>query len=669
MAKKIKKLKKRNKLEVTVFFAVSIIYILGYILFLKNILSLTGIETGFRIIALLVFALYLVFYFFRGASNITGKQHKLFILKTVVAILFIIFFALSSSVIEYAYSKLQNLEESSKIEYTAYLIKLKDKDFNNDSLIGIINKDTDEIVNTLGNKIIKENKLTNKTKEYDDYLLMLQDLYDNKINAIFVQDNYVTLFDSEEKFTNVAEETEIIYKTSKLMANKDASLVSLKNFTDPISVLIMGVDSTTDGLNANAAFNGDTLMLVTFNPHNLNATMFSIPRDTYVPIACKNNAKAKINSSAAYGTQCVIDTVEKLTDINIDYYVKINFKGVVDLVEALGGIDVDVQAPDVKTYGNKVCEQNSDRQFGNKLVCMEPGMQTLNGEQALAYSRCRHLYLISDLARIKHQQDVVTAMGQKVAKIRNFNDFKKVIDAVTKNISTNMNTSQMLSAYQVLKNMAQNSLEGEEFITINKSYLEVYNLRVFLASSNMYTSALGYYPSSLNAIIDAMKINLELKKPELIKEFNFSANTTYEIKAVGEGIRTGSTDTTLLNFTNSTIGYTQAWCNKNSIKCTFENVDENSNYYNSLYADGMVVAQSVHDGALLSSFNSITFYVNKKSTPKTESSVNNKIETTENNKTTNNQKDNDENNNNKNSNEKSNSIESVVPGMPEKKEN
>ena len=124
----------------------------------------------------------------------------------------------------------------------------------------------------------------------------------------------------------------------------------------------------------------------------------------------------------------------------------------------------------------------------------------------------------------------------------------------------------------------------------------------------------------------------------------------------------------ILNFTNSTIGYTQAWCNKNSIKCTFENVDENSNYYNSLYADGMVVAQSVHDGALLSSFNSITFYVNKKSTPKTESSVNNKSETTENNKTTNNQKDNDENNN-KNSNEKSNSIESVVPGMPEKKEN
>ncbi len=654
MAKKIKKLKKRNKIEVILFFMICFVYILGYMLFLKNILALSGIETGIRIIFIIVFALYLIFYFFRGIHNITERKHKLFAIKSILAVFFIIIFACSSSIINYTYKKLEGLEETERIEYTAYLITLNNQKIDDNSVLGIINKDTDEVVNTLANKIIKENKLSNKTKDYDDYLLMLQDLYNKKIDAIFVQDNYVTLFDSEDDFKNISTETVIVYQTSKVMANKDSSYISSKKFTEPISILVMGVDSTTDGLNANAAFNGDTLMLITFNPHNLNATMFSIPRDTYVPIACKNNAKSKINSSAAYGTQCVIDTIKNLTDIDIDYYVKINFKGVVDLVDALGGITVDIQSPDVKTYGNKVCEQNSDRQFGSKLVCMESGVQNLNGEQALAYSRCRHLYLLSDLARIKHQQDVVTAMGQKVAQIRSFNDFKKIIDAITKNISTNMDTNQMLSAYQVLKSMAQNSLKGEEFITINKSYLETYNLRVFLPSSNMYTSALGYYPASLEAIVDAMKINLELKEPELIKNFSFSVNDEYVSKAVGEGIRSGSVDTTLLNFTNSTVGYTQSWCSKNKLNCSFEYVDESSQYYNSLYEEGMVVNQSVHDGALLSSISNITFYVNKKSASSNQSVKSNTL--TENNK---------DDKTEKKENDNSENIVANVPGISE----
>ena len=90
---------------------------------------------------------------------------------------------------------------------------------------------------------------------------------------------------------------------------------------------------------------GDTLMIITFNPDTLQTTLVSIPRDTFVPIACRNDQYAKINSAAAYGTSCVIDTVSNFLDIDIDYYVKINFKGVVDLVDAIGGIEVDVEAP------------------------------------------------------------------------------------------------------------------------------------------------------------------------------------------------------------------------------------------------------------------------------------------------------------------------------------
>ncbi|WP_297981952.1 LCP family protein [uncultured Methanobrevibacter sp.] len=96
-----------------------------------------------------------------------------------------------------------------------------------------------------------------------------------------------------------------------------------KTLTKPFTFLILGVDSISD---VNAAFNGDTIMIVTFNPKTLNATMFSIPRDTYAKVACGNRQFQKINTSAYGGAKCVKKTVESITGLNIDYYIKINFK-------------------------------------------------------------------------------------------------------------------------------------------------------------------------------------------------------------------------------------------------------------------------------------------------------------------------------------------------------
>ena len=623
MKRVLKKVNSRKKVYVIPFYLITLLYIVAYIYFIKNVLSLTGIENLYRFGSIVVFGLFLIFYIIFGIRNLINRSNKLFVLKTILAVIIIGFFALSGSIINYFFSQVGALQEKERVEYTTYLIKLKDKEFNSNSVIGLVNQDTDQINYEIASDIIKENNLQNKITNYDDYLAMVNDLYDNKINAIFVPSNFDSLFASEERFENISEEVDIVFQKTKLMDNADIGFTSTKDFTEPITILLMGVDSTIDGLNANAAFNGDTLMLITFNPHTLNTTMFSIPRDTYVPIACKNGNKSKINSSAAYGTNCVIDTVHNLTGIDIDYYVKINFKGIVDLVEALGGVEVDVEAPDSKKYNGQVCEQNSDRKFGSNIVCMNPGLQTLNGEQALAYARCRHLYLISDLARIKHQQEIVTAMGQKVSSLKNYNDFKNVIEAITKNISTNMSTEQMLSFYQVLKSIMQNSNKSGEFLTINKSYMEVYNLRVFLTSSNMYTSALGYYESSLKAIVKAMRVNLELEEPDPIKTFSFSVNEEYKIKAIGEGLRDNTTESTLPNFVGKTQGYVSSWCSSNGISCQFQEVDENSSNFNSSYSNGVVGAQSVHQGVLLSNVKSVTLYVNKKSNQAVTDNTNN----------------------------------------------
>lgn len=611
MNKMIKKLKRSNKALRLIYYLTNITYLIGLILFIKSILSLTGVETLLRIVVIVLFVLYLLFYSFWNLLNLLQRKYKGLIITTLISILLTVIFFVGSYYINYIYKNLDGMQENEKIIYTTYLITLKDSSFNEESKIGIINKTIDNDNHELSTKLYKNKKLDNDTTEYTDYIKMIGDLYNGNIDAIFVPGNYVTLFKNEDGFENIASDTKVIYEYSEKMQNEDLNLVSNKDFNEPLTFLFLGVDSEGDGLNANAAFNGDTLMLMSFNPKTLDAILLSIPRDTYVPIACNNKNYAKINSSAAYGTSCVISTINNLLGINIDYYVKINFKGVVDLVEAVGGVEVNVEAPSYMAdkYGGKVCEQNSDRKFGDKLVCMNPGMQTLNGEQALAYARCRHMYIGSDLDRVKHQQQVVEALANKAMHFSSIKEFQDILNAVSKNIATNMDTDTILSGYNVAKNVLGNKLSGKDSINIEKATLETYSLNVYVPSQGRNTSAQGYYKDSLLDIQKSFNVILGKEKKELIKTFSFSVNETYEKSAPGKGKKTGASGELLPSFVGKTVSEVESFGNSHNIKINVRYVDSGSEYYNSDVAVGLVGNQSVHKDVLLSSVSEITIYV------------------------------------------------------------
>lgn len=592
------KLKKSNKILLTIYLLSLVLYLVGLILFTSSILDLKGIENFLRFGLIILFTIWLLIYFVWNLVNLILKRNKTIIFTTMITIILGIVFNFGSYYINKIYNKLENLTSKATTVYTTYLIAMNDTEINKDSTLGMIKNEKDVEGHILAKELVKEKKLKNDIKYYDDYYALLSDLYSGKIEGVFVSSNYVILFASEDAYKEIANETKIVYEYSKEMENQDNVASSNKKLTEPFSILVMGVDSQKDGLNANAAFNGDTLMIITFNPNTLNATMFSIPRDTYVPIACNNNAYNKINSSAAYGTNCVIDTIENLIDIEIDYYAKINFRGFIDLVDALEGIDVDVEQPNysyyVKQHGEgKLCESNSLRDTTN-LVCMNTGWQHLNGEQALAYARNRHGFIESDIARNRHQQQIVEAIAKKTATFKTFESFESVLDAISKNIATNMSTDQILSFYEVLKNMLSNSLNGEEFITIHKTYLELYSLPVYLQNAYMYSSALGYYPDSLEAIKKLMKVNLGLEKKETIKTFEYTYKEDYEIDVTGKNITTGSKLQLVPDFTGSSEEYVRSWATKNNI--TVEVIGNGST----------VIEQSIHPGVLVKSISKIT---------------------------------------------------------------
>ena len=635
MNKMVRKLKKSNKVLRFIYYLVMISYVVGLVLFTKSLLSLTGIETLIRWIAIIFFIIYFILYSFINLLNLLRRKYKGLIISTIFSLLFILLFFVGSYYINYVYNNLNGMQESDKITYNTYLITLKDTEFNNDSKIGLISSKRDKDNNELSTKLYKNKKLKNDITEYEDYIKLLLDLYNKEIDAAFVPGNFDTLFRNEEGFENINNDIKIIYEYSEKKKNEDLNLVSDKDFNEPLTFLFLGVDSEGNGLNANAAFNGDTLMLMSFNPKTLSSVLLSIPRDTYVPIACNNNKYAKINSSAAYGTGCVISTINQFLDINIDYYVKINFKGVVDLVEAVGGVEVDVEAPTymANAYGGKVCEQNSDRQWGDKLVCMNPGLQVLDGEQALAYARCRHMYIGSDLDRVRHQQQVVEALANKVLHFNSIKEFQDILNAVSKNIATNMDTDTILSGYNVAKNVLGNKLSGKDSLNIQKATLETYSLNVYVPSQGRNTSAQGYFESSLEDIKKAFNIVLGNEKEEAIKTFSFSVNETYEIYRPGKGKRTGQSGALLPSFIGKTISEAQSFCNSNNINLEIKYVDSGNDHYNNQVSVGLIGDQSIHKDVLLSTVSDLTIYVvNSKSSTSESSTKNNEENKTDNNK-------------------------------------
>ncbi len=607
----MKKTKKRKLNKNGIFFVfVMSAYLISLLFFTSSILVLEGIETFIRLFILILLYLFLVLYLIIGLNCIVGKRKKLFTIISIVMLVFVPIFSIGSFYINKTFSEIGKINKT-KITYSTSLISETGTIIRNNSSvnIGMISDEHDIEGYILAHKLLEKEALDKVNIEYyDDYTIMLNDLHDKKLQGVLISSNYSIMFGEDETLEWI-NSTKPIYSYSE-EREKDEAESTNKSLDKPFSILLIGVDSVNPKMNANQSFNGDTLMVLTFNPNTLNATMFSIPRDTYTTIACKNRVN-KINTSAYYGTKCVIDTVEKFVDIDIDYYVKINFKGVVALVDALGGVAVDVPY--------SFCEQNSNREFGSSTVYVEKGMQRLSGEQALALARNRkgwpgycaskwNLGVRNDFVRGQNQQLVVTGIAKEIKNIRSVPDFYDIIDAVSSNIDTNITTNQLLSFYEVAKNILMTALSSnDDFITIERTYLTGYDLKI----DGRYT--FQYYDSSLKAIVEAMKYNLELEEPDHITTFDFSVKETYEKSVIG---RTYSSTQpkieTLPNFVGKTKAEVQAWANSKSIAVVYQNVSVGNNLFDETKGDDVIVSQSVRATTLLDKITTVTFYVNQK---------------------------------------------------------
>lgn len=227
---------------------------------------------------------------------------------------------------------------------------------------------------------------------------------------------------------------------------------------ESFSVLLMGID--TGDLGRVDQGRSDTMMVATVSPEDQQTTIVSIARDTYVDIV-GHGTKDKINHAYAFGGPAMsMDTVQKYLDIPVDHYISINMAGLKELVDAVGGIEV-----------------NNDLTFSQDNYDFTIGKITLDGDQALAYSRMRHEDPNGDYGRQERQRKIVEGIAKKVLSFDGVSKYQDILSAVESNMKTDMSFDNMwtiaLDYRDAFKTIKQDQLKGEGFMQDGISYQRV----------------------------------------------------------------------------------------------------------------------------------------------------------------------------------------------------
>lgn len=422
----------------------------------------------------------------------------------------------------YLYSTASTLntvtEQAAKSKNTVSLIVMaestnEDVQDINDSKIGVLTNINKEGTKKSLNDISKQN-IGYSTEKFDNVPAMLQALYEGQVDAIILNEAYRSNVSEIENYENFNNETKVIHQTVYYTKEANNSLAVSDITSKPFTILITGNDSFGA---LDEVSRSDVNMIVTINPLTSTILMTSIPRDAFVTevcddYACNYGVEDKLTHTGIYGADTTKDTLENLLDIDINYIFRVNFSSMIDIVDALGGIDIDV------AEGMAVSRFYSD----STLEGVHEGQNHLNGKRALAYSRERKAYLDGDVQRARNQQQVLQAMFKKASSPEVITKYSNILKAVGKAFDTNMTTKEITSfiKYQL---QASPSWKFEQYVLKGENTLKV------SPELGMEVSAVELYPYSIQTASEKIDAVLDGKSSDTIEtEEDIPAGTLSE---------------------------------------------------------------------------------------------------------------------------------------------
>lgn len=402
----------------------------------------------------------------------------------------------------YLYSTASTLntvtEQAAKSKNTVSLIVMAEstktdvQDING-SKIGVLKNINKEGTKKSLNDISKQN-IGYSTEKFDNVPAMLQALYEGQVDAIILNEAYRSNVSEIENYENFNNETKVIHQTVYYTKEANNSLAVSDITSKPFTILITGNDSFGA---LDEVSRSDVNMIVTINPLTSTILMTSIPRDAFVTevcddYACNYGVEDKLTHTGIYGADTTKDTLENLLDIDINYIFRVNFSSMIDIVDALGGIDIDV------AEGMAVSRFYSD----STLEGVHEGQNHLNGKRALAYSRERKAYLDGDVQRARNQQQVLQAMFKKASSPDIITKYSNILKAVGKAFDTNMTTKEITSfiKYQL---QASPSWKFEQYVLKGENTLKVSpELGMEVSAVELYAYSIQTASEKIQAVLD-----------------------------------------------------------------------------------------------------------------------------------------------------------------------
>ena len=306
--------------------------------------------------------------------------------------------------------------------YSIYVLKSskynKVKDLEN-KIIGVTEINEDVILKAI-DKIAS--KIGFNESVFDNISDSADALLNNEIDAILALDTNVDIIKENDNKYNDLKSIYTFTITSYVKTMTVDKDVTKKNFV----IYISGIDSNGQ---VSAKARSDVNIIIAVNPNANKILMLNTPRDYYVKLHSKKEYD-KLTHAGLYGIEESVNTLEDLYDIDIDYYVRVNFTTFINIVDKLGGINVDVPL--------NFCEQTSSRTSSDK-ICLKKGLQNLNGEEALALSRTRYTVAGGDRGRIENQMLVLESIIDKAMSPGIIIKYNSLLNSISDSLITNMN--------------------------------------------------------------------------------------------------------------------------------------------------------------------------------------------------------------------------------------
>lgn len=447
-------MKNNKKCKNIIFKILGVISLIVYVVFCIFLIKLNMVPMKYLSIFLGIFTIiYIILLVFIFVKKI---KKKLRITATIILTIFSILFGIGikylSETIDFV-----NVFGSELLQKEEYFVMVP-SDYKTESLTSLEKKYIGVYDNANTDKVIEElsKGLNFKSKKYKNVLDMFEDLENGEISAVIINNSIKNLLETELKDMHF-EIKEMHKFTITIKKVETVKVVDVIN--TPFNIYIAGGDAYGSIENVT---NTDVNMIATVDPVNKKILLTSIPRDYYVNLpSYGKNAYDKLTHAGYYGIEESILAVENLLDIEINYYIKVNFSTIEGVIDAIGGVDV-----------------YSDYNFcvtGIPTLCYQYGNIHLNGYRALMFARERQSFDDGDIQRVKNQQKVLEAIINKVttstALITNYSE---ILDSVSSNFSTNLDSKSINRLIKMqLNDMKMWTIESQNLIGTDYS-TEVY---------------------------------------------------------------------------------------------------------------------------------------------------------------------------------------------------